>query len=124
MAEKKRTRTSTKILETDTVLAKRHIKRASEPMTQTEFYSMICNLISNGYYDDKINAIEQKEKTVFLNSQDAKEAQVKIKEMGYKSLGDAIHDVIRYEKNTNYNKPNGVIYNGFQRIEEQPTDIE
>lgn len=113
--EKKRTRTSTKILETDTVLAKRHIKRASEPMTQTEFYSMICNLISNGYYDDKISVIEQEEKQIFLNSKDAKTAQVKIREMGYKSLGDAIHDVIRYEKNNN--KPDEVIYNGFQRIE-------
>ena len=115
-AGRRRGRTNLSLPRTDDDLLEKHMRQFKD-VSKVSLVTAIVELIADGYYDDKIKKRKVRSKYVAFFKGREKEAKAKAKALGYTSLTDAVHDIIRYEEKYHYRRDG--LYNGLEPYQEQ-----
>lgn len=92
-----RMKTSIMIWNTDEEYIERLVRQNDTIDGKIGLLSFAAELLANGYYDNKIAAVDTRKKKVNIYSENIEKATEKAKALGYKTLSDALHDIIRHE---------------------------
>lgn len=90
--------------QTTLLMDKKAIVKTDELLNQLKLvsnrknlYTLICNLISEGYYDDQITLNKTNVSRVYVGKEEAQAAREHVKKLGSNKLNEVIEQILEYE---------------------------